>query len=397
MAIQDLTASLDLKQNLNIYATCKQLDNLNLILSIYDNSVQADLNNYNVRLVAMKADKIPLIQEHTGVTINNNIVTIAADEQLTITTGRTIIELQFVNKITGARKATFNLALLVNPSTVNVNGTISTATYTLLEELENKLDQASDFFENIDTAINANSELQDTIASSETAKTNLDGSISTGNTLKTNLNNTISTGNTLKTNLETDISTGNTLKTNLESAITTGNTLLDSLETFEQEHADVTDISNQLASVNTQLSESTQNIKNYGYFGLSANQSVVSVSNPVPSQIVLNNTVIANTDLYSLNNGLITVLKDGVYAIEVLVAWDINTIGFRDARIIISDSVNITAQSLLPCSDVSTKVLLYRTANLEENQTITLSQMQNSGSSLNILSSLTYLKIRKLA
>lgn len=30
--IQNLTASLDLKQNLNIYANCKQFDNLNLIL-----------------------------------------------------------------------------------------------------------------------------------------------------------------------------------------------------------------------------------------------------------------------------------------------------------------------------------------------------------------------------
>ncbi|AVK50677.1 hypothetical protein AXY43_23140 [Clostridium sp. MF28] len=76
MAIQDLTASLDLKQNLNIYTTCKQFDDLILEFNIYDNSIQADLTNYDVRLKALKADKVPLIQQHIGITINSNIVNI---------------------------------------------------------------------------------------------------------------------------------------------------------------------------------------------------------------------------------------------------------------------------------------------------------------------------------
>jgi len=152
MSIHDLTASLDLKQNLNIYATCKQFDSLNLILSIYDNSLQADLSNYNVRLKAMKSDKVPLVQEHAGITIStnpSNMVTIEANEQLTTTSGKTLIEVQFINKSTGKKKATFNLVLNVVPSTLEVNASISTATYTLLEELENKLDQATDYFKNI--------------------------------------------------------------------------------------------------------------------------------------------------------------------------------------------------------------------------------------------------------
>lgn len=216
MAIHDLTASLDLKQNLNIYATCKQLDNLNLILSIYDNSVQANLTNYDVRLKAMKADKVPLIQEHTGITINNNVVTIAADEQLTTTSGKTLVELQFINKTTGQRKATFNLALMVNPSTFEINATISTATYTLLQELENKLDQASDFLENVDEAIEVNDNLIATLITATATNTDLEANITTANTLITSgtaLNNSLDANITEGTTLDSELDTANTLAT----------------------------------------------------------------------------------------------------------------------------------------------------------------------------------------
>lgn len=202
MSIQDLSVSLDLKQNLNIYATCKQFDNLNLELTIYDNSLQADLSNYAVKLRAMKTDNVPLIQENVGLTITNNIVTIEADEQLTTTAGDTPIELQFINKSTGKKKATFNLILKVIPSTLNINGTISTSTYTLLEELEAKIDQCSDFFENIDTAINLDNELKSTISDSETAKSNLDNSITEGNATKSNLDNSIEEGNAVIEEIE---------------------------------------------------------------------------------------------------------------------------------------------------------------------------------------------------
>lgn len=285
MSIHDYRASLDLKQNLNIYTTCKQLDNLNLILTIFDNSLQADLTNYDVRLRAMKSDEVALIQEHTGITINNNIVTINCHEQLTTTPGNTLVELQFINKTTGIKKATFNLVLQVYPSSISINNTISTATYTLLQELENKIDQASDFFEHIGEAIEANTNLETTIANSETAKNNLDGSILAGNTLKESLNNIISTGSILKTNLENDISTGNTLKEDLESTISTGDSLLSSLETFEQEHADVTDISNQLASVNTQLSEMMKLIDYKNKQAISLNKFYEKVANGTARKI----------------------------------------------------------------------------------------------------------------
>lgn len=248
MAIFDLKANIDLKQNLNLYTTCKQLDSLNLILSVFDNSVQTNLTNYNVRLKAMKADKVPLVQQGTGISISNNVVTIECDEQLTTTSGKTLIELQFIDEVTGKKKATFNLVLIVVSTTLEVDRGISKATYTLLEELENKLDQASDFFENIDEAITANNNLQD--------------SISTGDTLKTNLDNNITTGNTLNNDLETNISAGNILKPNLEGAVTSANTAKAELDisiqdanTFVSEHGDIIDLDNRVTQNTEQLND----------------------------------------------------------------------------------------------------------------------------------------------
>lgn len=232
MAIYDLTVSLDLKQNLNIYATCKQLDSINLICSIYDNSVQADLTNYIVRLKAMKADSIPLIQEYTGISIpaDSNVVTIAADEQLTTTAGETPIELQFIDKTSGKKKATFNLILEVMSSTLVVDRSISTATYTLLEELENKLDQTSDFFENISEAVEINNELKTSIASGATLKTGLDTDIVNGNALKTGLENSTAAANTAKNNLDNSISNANTAKSAVDASNTNAQATKTALE-----------------------------------------------------------------------------------------------------------------------------------------------------------------------
>lgn len=255
MAIQDLKASLDLKQNLNIFAQCKQFDNLNLILSIYDNSLQADLTNYDVRLRAMKADNVPLIQQHIGIDIDGNVVNVQADEQLTTTAGNTPIELQFIDKSTGEKKSTFNLILVVVASAIAIEASISKATYTLLEELENKLDQLSDFFEHISEAIEANTNLENTIANSETAKTNLDGSITAANTSKTALDTSKTNADNTKNALDTLKTDADNTKNALNTVNQTGQALLNSLEEFEQEHADVTDISNKLANINEDLSE----------------------------------------------------------------------------------------------------------------------------------------------
>lgn len=217
MAIFDLKANIDLKQNLNLYTTCKQLDSLNLILSVFDNSVQTNLTNYNVRLKAMKADKVPLVQEHTGISISSNVITIETDEQLTITSGKTLIELQFTDKGTGKKKATFNLVLIVVSTTLEVDRGISKATYTLLEELENKLNQASDFFENIEDAIVANNNLKKTISNSETAESNLETAITNANNKKNEVDEAIT--NKIE-EVEQSIINANNSKTELDASKT---------------------------------------------------------------------------------------------------------------------------------------------------------------------------------
>lgn len=262
MAIQDLTASLDLKQNLNIYATCKQFDSLNLILSIYDNSIQADLTNYNVRLIAMKSDNVPLIQEHIGIAILNNVVTIDADVQLTTTSGKTPIELQFINKTTGKKKATFNLVLNIVPSTLEINATISTATYTLLQELENKLDQASDINANISEAISVNSTLNTTITNATTSKNNLDNSVTIANTTTTNLGTLNTTATTTKNALNTSITNANnsksaldTSKTNADASKVALDTSISNANTFVTNHGDIINLDNRVTQNTTQLSD----------------------------------------------------------------------------------------------------------------------------------------------
>ncbi|AQR93491.1 hypothetical protein [Clostridium saccharoperbutylacetonicum] len=217
--IHALETNLDLKQNLNVYANCKQLDILHLIFNIFDGGLQAELTNYKVRLKAMKADNMLLIQD-TQYTINKNVVTIIPDEQLTTTSGTTKIELQFINTKTGEKKATFNLTLKVIPSVLENERTISTATYTLMDELENKLDKAASFFENINKAIDANTALAVTTNNANTSNTNLNTTISAGNTLKTALDTLNATANATKNNL--DASNNNAIVT--KTALDTSNT-----------------------------------------------------------------------------------------------------------------------------------------------------------------------------
>lgn len=224
MAIFDLKANIDLKQNLNLYTTCKQLDSLNLILSVFDNSVQADLANYNVRLKAMKADKVPLIQEHSGVSISSNVITIKTDEQLTTTSGKTLIELQFIDKETGKKKATFNLVLIVVSNPLEVDRSISKATYTLLEELENRLDQVSDFFENIEKATTSNNSLKETITKGEETKNNLDTAITNASNKKSEVDEAVNKATNKITELENSINNANKSKTELDTSKTVADT-----------------------------------------------------------------------------------------------------------------------------------------------------------------------------
>ncbi len=260
--IHALETNLDLKQNLSVYANCKQLDVLHLIFNIFDGGLQADLTNYKVRLKAMKADNMLLIQD-TQYTINKNVVTIIPDEQLTTTSGTTKIELQFINTKTGEKKATFNLTLKVIPSVLENERTISTATYTLMDELENKLDKAASFFENINKAIDANTALAATTNNANTSNTNLNTTISAGNTLKTALDGLNTTANTTKSNLDTSNNNALATKTALDTSnsnAAANKTALDASNTTANTTKSNLDASNSTAnSTKTDLDKSNAN------------------------------------------------------------------------------------------------------------------------------------------
>jgi len=259
--IHILETDLDLKQNLNIYTISKQLDTLHLVFNVYDDGLQADLTNYNVRLKALKSDKVPLIQD-TDITVVSNVVKIIGDEQLTTTSGNTLIELEFINKTTGEKKATFNLNLKVVSGVLEVNRTISTATYTLLQELENKLDQASDFFEHIDEAIIAN--------------TNLTDNIEIGTPLNINLESNLAVATPLNSNLESNIETVNQLTSEINEANILATSNIEAMGSF----GDVSVIAQTVAEHTTELSEivqeqTTQNTN----IGLKANSTDLETTN----------------------------------------------------------------------------------------------------------------------
>lgn len=213
---------IDLKENIIIYVECKQFDNLYLIFNVYDNGAVANLTNYKARLKAYKTDTVPLIQ-NSRMEITNNVTKIKSDEQLTTTAGLTKMELQFINKITGDRKTSFDIHLNVIESTMDADRKISKATCTLLKELEEALDKVEDLNANTIEAIKVNNELKtSTIPNANILKSELQSNIKSGSTLKINLDSSISNAQNIKK--EIDLSnqaasiTNEKLKSNIDKA-----------------------------------------------------------------------------------------------------------------------------------------------------------------------------------
>ncbi|MBZ9690720.1 pyocin knob domain-containing protein [Clostridium sp. M14] len=178
--IQELqTGILDINNRYGIDFTCKQLDDVILKIIVYDKSLPADLSNYNCRLKAFKADQVPLIQ-NTNITIVNNVAEIKASKQLTTTLGIVKAELQFINKSTLEKKSTFYINIEVVASVLDVDGTVSTPTCTILEEIDHKLDQ----IENIGEVLDEAKEVRDTLTN-----TTIPGATSINSTLESNIKN----------------------------------------------------------------------------------------------------------------------------------------------------------------------------------------------------------------
>lgn len=280
--IRSFEIDLDLKQNILVTLPCKQLDNLNIKFNIWNNGQVADINNYKCRLKALKRDYTPLIQ-NTDISISGNIVTVEADEQLTTTSGMVKTELQFIDKTTGKKKSSFNLNIKVVSGALEVDRTISKATITLLEQLDNKLDQIEDIEAVVEEAKIVKDELvtktneANTIKNElEAATTNAENKENEINTAVTNANNkieevniSISNANASKEALDTSKKNADTLKESLDESIDIGNTLktnLDEANSLATNNKTALDNSNQNAT-NTkneleELNSNATNIKN---------------------------------------------------------------------------------------------------------------------------------------
>ncbi|WP_242862720.1 viral A-type inclusion protein [Clostridium botulinum] len=215
--IQELqTGLLDINNKYNVDFSCKQLDDIILKIIVYDKSLPADLSNYNVRLKAFKADQVPLIQ-NTNITIKDNVVTIKADKQLTTTNGIVKAELQFINKTTLEKKSTFYINIEVVASVLDVEGTVSTPTCTILEEIDHKLDEIENIGQVLDEAKDVRDTLTNkTIPAATNINSKLESNINSANTKITEVENIISSATSKIEEVETSINNADSSKKELD-------------------------------------------------------------------------------------------------------------------------------------------------------------------------------------
>lgn len=231
MSIQNLqTDRLDINNRYNINFYCKQLDDIIMKIIVYDKSLPADLSEYSYRLKAFKSDQVPLIQ-NSNISIDNNVLTIKASNQLTTTSGIVKAELQFINKTTLEKKSTFYLNIEVVASVLYVDSDISTPTCTLLEELDHKLDQVGNIGSIVDKAIVVKGQLETDITTANTSKNSLNTTITNADNKKKELETTIINAESKKEEVETSIGNANASKNNLNITITNADNKKTELET----------------------------------------------------------------------------------------------------------------------------------------------------------------------
>ncbi|MBY6973089.1 viral A-type inclusion protein [Clostridium botulinum] len=229
--MHNLEIDVDLKENLIITATCKQLDDLNLTFNVWNNGEMVDLSEYKCRLKAFKQDQIPLIQ-NTSININNNVVNIIADEQFTTTSGTVKVELQFINKNTGKKKSTFNIIFKVMQSVLEVERTISKATCTLLKEIDNKLDRIEDIGDVLEEAKEVRDTLTNTtIPGATNINSALVGNIKNADTKKKEVENTISNASNKISEVKTSIKNADSSKKELDLSKTNADISKENLDT----------------------------------------------------------------------------------------------------------------------------------------------------------------------
>jgi hypothetical protein len=218
-----LSAKLDTNIDRYVLVKCKQLDDIELKLDIFENGV-AKLLNFNKMVVqGLKADNTFIIQS-TGISASGNTMTIKLIRDFTRVAGNTMVEVVLTDS-NSMQNTTFNLCLNVTASVVN-KALESQNTITVLEELKDLLEAIE--AENVQAGTN--------IASLKTengkAETNISGlkaenTKATPNITNLGSENTKATSNinTLKTENTTATTNTNNLKTENINSVTNKNNL----------------------------------------------------------------------------------------------------------------------------------------------------------------------------
>ncbi|MBY6932250.1 viral A-type inclusion protein, partial [Clostridium botulinum] len=226
----NLEIDVDLKENLIITATCKQLDDLNLTFNVWNNGEMVDLSEYKCRLKAFKQDQIPLIQ-NTSININNNVVNIIADEQFTTTSGTVKVELQFINKNTGKKKSTFNIIFKVMQSVLEVERSISKATCTLLKEIDYKLDQIEDIKLDIIEAVKVKNDLNTSRTDANDMNNKLKTTTTNADNKKKEVETAINNASNKIKEVQDSTNAANTAKQAVDSSVVQANASKQALDT----------------------------------------------------------------------------------------------------------------------------------------------------------------------
>lgn len=130
---------------------------------------------------------------------------------------------------------------------------------------------------------------------------------------------------------------------------------------------------------------------NYAQFGLSS--AIAIDSSTTTNTVILNTINKANIDLFELNNGVITIKKEGIYIVEALISYFPNASGYRRSKVYYND-VSYATVTEQGC-DGGSDHFITTTLNCSANSQVWISATQNSGSALNIGNG-SFIRIRKI-
>lgn len=254
----------------------KQLDDLTLILNIFDNGIPRNLTGYVATLNCLKSDGTYVIQNN-DIAINNNIITVALNKNATRVPGALKIELVLTKDFKQKTSFTFNFDVIQSV----IDGAVeSKDVVTIVETLLHNITKAQD----------ENAKTENLIATGGAATK------AEVNTVANNLattNNTLSTANTNINKNTNDITlkqnkTDTALNTTQKTIVGAINQLLDGINAISAMYAD--DI-NTVRSLNT-------NAPFTGKVKYSKAFNVVTITLNATSSNVGNNVLLCNLPLY---------------------------------------------------------------------------------------------------